>query len=263
MFEARLPQGGLMKKILEALKDLVENANWDLSNEGMSLQAMDNSHVSLVSVLLQSSGFEEYRCDLNCVMGIQLATMIKVMKCCNNDDSLKMEYKDDPGDSVTFTFESPNQERTSEFTVKLMQIDSEHLALTDDGYDAMITMPSAEFQRICRDLSAFGDAVTIAVIKNSVTFNASGDIGAGTITLLETNSEKEEEKVQIEMDNPVALTFAFKYLHYFCRGAPLSPLVKLTLRNDSPLVVQYDIADFGNIRYFLAPKVTDEDEAAA
>ena len=62
------------------------------------------------------------------------------------------------------------------------------------------------------------------------------------------------------MDNPVALTFSFKYLHYFCRGAPLNPLVKLTLKNDLPLIVQYDIADIGNIRYFLAPKVSDEDE---
>jgi len=260
MFEARLPQGGLMKKILAALKDLVKDANWDLSAEGMSLQAMDTSHVSLVSVLLKNEGFDDYRCDTNCIMGISLATMIKVMACCNNDDALKMEYKDDPGDTVTFSFESPNQERTSEFTVKLMQIDSEHLALTDDGYDAQITMPSGEFQRICRDLSAFGDAVTIAVLKNSVTFKVTGDIGDGTVTMLESNSEKEEEKVQVEMDNPVALTFAFKYLHYFCKGAPLSPHVKLTLRNDSPLVVQYDIADFGNIRYFLAPKVSDEED---
>ena len=31
-----------MKKILEALKDLVTNANWDLSSEGMSLQVNTN-----------------------------------------------------------------------------------------------------------------------------------------------------------------------------------------------------------------------------
>jgi len=251
----------LFKKILEALKDLVTNANWDLSSEGMSLQAMDQSHVSLVSVLLQSGGFEEYRCDTNCVMGISLPTMTKVMKCCNNEDSLKIEFKDDPGDTVNFTFESPNQERTSEFTVKLMVIDSEHLALEDSGYDAQISMPSSEFQRICRDLSAFGDAVTIAVVKNSVTFKATGDLGDGTITLLEQSSDKEEEKVEIDMENPVALTFAFKYLHYFCRGGPLSPQVKLTLKNENPLIVQYEIANFGNIRYFLAPKVSDDDES--
>ena len=41
-------------------------------------QAMDQSHVSLVSVLLNSSGFEDYRCDSNCIMGISLDTMTKV-----------------------------------------------------------------------------------------------------------------------------------------------------------------------------------------
>jgi len=261
MFEARLPQGGLMKKILEAIKDLVVSANWDLSSEGMSLQAMDQSHVSLVSVLLNSSGFEDYRCDSNCIMGISLDTMTKVMKCCNNDDSLKIEYKDDPGDAAIFTFESPHQDRTSEFNVKLMTIDSEHLALTDDGYDSCITMPSGEFQRICRDLSQLGDSVTIAVVKNSVTFKASGDLGEGNITLLEsTGSEKDDEKVSIEMENPVALTFAGKYLIHFCKGAPLSPLVKLTLKNESPLIVEYAISDFGSLRYFLAPKVSDGEE---
>ena len=39
---------------------------------------MDQSHVSLVSVLLNSSGFEDYRCDSNCIMGISLDTMTKV-----------------------------------------------------------------------------------------------------------------------------------------------------------------------------------------
>ena len=39
--------------------------------------------------------------------------------------------------------------------------------------------------------------MTIAVVKNSVTFKASGDLGEGNITLLEsTGSEKDDEKVR-------------------------------------------------------------------
>ena len=34
MFEARLVQGSLLKKILDAIKDLVEDANWDCSSSG-------------------------------------------------------------------------------------------------------------------------------------------------------------------------------------------------------------------------------------
>jgi len=63
MFEAKLTQGSTLKKMLDAIKDLVNEASWDCSQEGMSLQAMDTSHVSLVAVLLKAQGFEKYRCD--------------------------------------------------------------------------------------------------------------------------------------------------------------------------------------------------------
>jgi hypothetical protein len=38
-----------------------------------------------------------------------------------------------------------------------MDIDSEHLGIPDTEYSATITMPSGEYQRICRDLSSIGD----------------------------------------------------------------------------------------------------------
>ena len=63
MFEARLIQGNLLKKVLESLKDLLNEATWDCADSGIQLQAMDNSHVALVSVSLRSDGFDKFRCD--------------------------------------------------------------------------------------------------------------------------------------------------------------------------------------------------------
>lgn len=69
MFEARLVQGSLLKKIIDSIKDLVSDANFDCSASGFSLQAMDNSHVSLVAMQIKSDGFEHYRCDRPMSMG--------------------------------------------------------------------------------------------------------------------------------------------------------------------------------------------------
>ena len=77
MFEARLVQGSLLKKVLESIKDLVTDANFDCSNNGFALQAMDSSHVSLVALLLRSDGFEHYRCDRNMTMGMNLSNMVR------------------------------------------------------------------------------------------------------------------------------------------------------------------------------------------
>ncbi|KAF2601922.1 hypothetical protein F2Q70_00025502 [Brassica cretica] len=108
MLELRLVQGSLLKKVLESVKDLVNDANFDCSSTGFSLQAMDSSHVALVSLLLRSEGFEHYRCDRNLSMGMNLGNMSKMLKCAGNDDIITIKA-DDGGDTVTFMFESPSK----------------------------------------------------------------------------------------------------------------------------------------------------------
>lgn len=72
MFEARLINSVTFKKVLDAIKDLLNEASFDCSESGIQLQAMDNSHVSLVSLNLRSDGFDKYRCDRNLTMGMNL-----------------------------------------------------------------------------------------------------------------------------------------------------------------------------------------------
>merc|ERR1711942_365567 len=106
MFEARLVQGSLLKKVLEAIKDLLNEASFDCADSGIQLQAMDNSHVSLVSLNLRSEGFDKFRCDRNLIMGMNLTSMSKILKCAANDDIITMKAQDN-ADTVTFMFESP------------------------------------------------------------------------------------------------------------------------------------------------------------
>lgn len=70
-----------------------------------------------------------------------------------------------------------------EYEMKLMDIDQEHLGIPDTQYDATITMSSAEFQRICRDLSALGESVKIEASKEGVRFSSEGEVGNGSVLL--------------------------------------------------------------------------------
>lgn len=49
------------------------------------------------------------------------------------------------------------QDKIADFEMKLMDIDSEHLGIPEAEYHAIVRMPSAEFARICKDLSSIGD----------------------------------------------------------------------------------------------------------
>merc|ERR1712203_382074 len=164
MFEARLVQGNLLKKVLESLKDLLNEATWDGADTGIQLQAMDNSHGSLVSVLLRADGFDKFRCDRQLFMGMNLTSMSKILRCAANDDIITIKAQDQ-ADTVTFMFESPNQEKVSDYEMKLMNLDQEHLGIPETDYAAVIKMPAAEFQRVIKDLSQFGESVVISCTK--------------------------------------------------------------------------------------------------
>ena len=106
---------------------------------------MDNSHVSLVSVNLRADGFDKFRCDRTLSMGMNLTSMSKILRleqfleiwllcshfcafstfysrCAANDDIITVKAQDQ-ADTVTFMFESPNQEKVSDYEMKLMNLD--------------------------------------------------------------------------------------------------------------------------------------------
>lgn len=259
MFEARLVQSSILKKVLEAIKELLNEATFDCSDSGIQLQAMDNSHVSLVSLNMRSDGFDKYRCDRNLSMGMNLASMTKILKCAANDDIVTIKAQDN-ADTVTFVFESPNQEKVSDYEMKLMNLDQEHLGIPETDYSCIVKLPSSEFARICRDLGQFGESCVISCSKEGVKFSSAGDIGTANIKLAQTaNVDKEEEAVTIEMQEPVTLTFACHYLTLFTKATSLSPIVQLSMTAEAPLVVEYKIAEMGYIRYYLAPKIEEDD----
>ena len=74
----------------------------------------------------------------------------------------------------------------------MLSIDTELLAVPDSDYDVTIRMSSSELTRICKDLLAIGDSVTISATKGEVKFAANGDLGTGNITLKSRDSIDEE-----------------------------------------------------------------------
>jgi len=286
MFEATLEKASLFKKIIEAMKDLVNEANFDTSKQGLTLQAMDSSHVALVSMNIQESGFESFRCDKTMALGINLGSLSKILKCAGNDDKLTLCAEQNE-DRLGLKFESSKKDRESSFDLKLMQIEGDSLGIPETDYKAEITMSSVEFQRICRDLTILGETVTINVDKDEVSFSASGDIGKGDIKIRKGNGvdssskkkkktkkvkdedgdNKDEENdtnvdfssdIEITMAEPCQLTFALRYLNLFSKATSLTDKVILKLHDESPLVVSYEINDVGYIRYYLAPKIEED-----
>jgi proliferating cell nuclear antigen len=258
IFEAHLTDSAIFRKLIDSVRDLVDTVTFDLSEEGIHLQALDNNHVSLVNMALHYDGFDNYYCERSISLGINLQSLTKILKCSRPNDKLILQM-DSNQEKLNVSFQSSEGKRTSNFNIKLMDIDSEHLTVPEMEYDATILIASGEYQRVIHDLITLGDNVTFEVDEDSFSLSTKGDIGDGKIVLDRTDDENpSDESVHLKIESHVTLTFSMKYLNNFCKATPLSSHVLLSMTKDSPLVTEYTIPNLGYIKYFLAPKIEDE-----
>lgn len=66
--------------------------------------------------------------------------------------------------------------------------------------------------------------------------------------------------MKIDMNEPVSQTYACRYLGLFVKATPLSETMTISMKADAPLVAEYSIGTMGHLRFYLAPKVEDNEE---
>ena len=79
---------------------------------------MDNSHVALVAVKMDASGFRRYRCDRPIPLGVNLGSLTKVLKCAKDDDICTLKATDD-SDVLSLTYEARSMSISSQVPVQL------------------------------------------------------------------------------------------------------------------------------------------------
>jgi proliferating cell nuclear antigen len=105
MIQARLDQGIHLKKIIDSIKDLVNAANLVIAKDGIWLQAMDISHVALVSFFLKSSGFSTYICPQETIFGVSIQNLAKLLRCAGPEDVITIKGETESPSKITFIFE--------------------------------------------------------------------------------------------------------------------------------------------------------------
>merc|ERR1719235_2910760 len=96
--------------------------------------------------MLKESAFSEFKCERPTSLGMNVDSLGKILKMCGTSDSLRLRWKSE-ADTVTFQCEGGDQDRISEFDLKLMNIESEHMEIPDQQYKVVANLPSSEFQK--------------------------------------------------------------------------------------------------------------------
>jgi proliferating cell nuclear antigen len=67
------------------------------------------------------------------VLGVNISNLAKVMKLADNSDTITLSADNDAS-QLTVLFENDKSQKSTEFKLNLITIDSEHLAIPETDY---------------------------------------------------------------------------------------------------------------------------------
>ncbi len=239
------------KKTIDSLKEIVNEAVIQFTDEKMSIVANDEAKVCCVDLCMKSSLFEKYKIEITDAspkvdIGISLVDMSNVLNLSSGKDILL---------NLSWVENGPLKIKSgkTKFDLKLKNVDFLEVEFSESpDYVYKIEMDSKELNKIVKNLSSIGDTCKLNVNKDSVEFEVDGDIGNGSVSL----SECKIYSFDTEGDEVSNFKYSIKYLLGISKSFILNDKVTLYLNSNALLCVEYKHIeeDKGHLRFYLAPK---------
>ena len=243
-------QASAFCKTVESLKEILNDTNITFDNEGLRIMTMDGLKTSLINVRMYGENFEEYYCEHEVFLGVNMANLFKLIKSIESNDMLTLYVTKDEVFTLGIVINNPDKNRSTELKLKLLDLDHKRIEVPSTEFRNVITLPSSDFQRICRDMQNIGDRITISNYGTHISLTCKGDFADQTTIISGISKEVAEESTVAEV---VSGVFSLKHLSLFTRCTNLCSTVELYLKNDYPLLVKYGIANLGRIFMALSP----------
>jgi len=245
------------RTLMTALKDILLETNITFEPDGMRIINMDKSHTILVHLFLGAQNFEFYECKKEkIIIGVNMFHLFKLINTIENDETLTIyiensDYVDGIVSYLTLKYENGEIKQCKTQKLRLIEPDPEELQYPDVTFSSIINLPSADFQKIIRDLSCISEKLEIKSVGNELIFKCSGQFASAEIHRAESDGSmgfitKQDSSKIIQGE------FSLKNLGYFIKCTNLCQQIEVYLENDLPLVVKYNVASLGSIRLCLA-----------
>jgi proliferating cell nuclear antigen len=259
LLHVKTVQSNAIKTLFEVLKEILHDVNIMFDSSGMRIMTVDGSHVALVHLFLDANNFEEYHCEQTLNLGVNMTNVFKLLKTATNQDTLVMFMENNTNFELGIQIENAEKKTRTTFVLKLLDVDVEALKMPEIEFESVITMPSLYFQRLCKDMSNISDTLTIASQDNKIILSCKGDF-ASQETLIEDNVNMIEGlSFNTVSTERVSGNYLLKYLVLFNKASSLCNTMEIYMKNSYPLILKYKVANLGELRLCLAPKVDDED----
>jgi len=254
ILEIKTIQSSAIRILVEALKEILTDTNIIFDETGIKLITTDSTKTVLIHMKLDANKFESYHCKSTIKCGICMLNLFKLIKTISNNDTLTLYITKHDRNKLGIIINNPDKKSQTRYELNLLDINEESLSPPPVEFETEIAYPSSDFQKIIRDMINIGTNVEIKSVGNSLILSCDGDF-ANQETILQTSDEGLKYISGNSDNNVIQGVFSLKYLLLFTKCTNMCNQIKLYIKNDYPLIIQYSVASLGYIKLCLAPNV--------
>lgn len=254
MLKATTVQSNAIKLLFEALKDVINETTLMFDETGLKISTMDLKRVALIHVVLEAEQFDVYEIDRPVVLGVNVLNLHKLVKSVSTHDSITFQVDGDSNNEFSILFCNTDKHTETVYKIKTLDLPKEDITIPDVDMEVALAVRAVDFQKIIREMVLLAEDATIEAVDERLRISCEGEYAMRTTEI----QRNEHGLVFVKAsDAPISGTFSLKYLQLFTKATNLSHTVDLFLKDSFPLILRYNVLNLGELRFILAPKVTD------
>lgn len=234
----------IFKEVFDCISHIVDECKLEFSNFGLTINALDKSHITFISLDFKYHLFDTYKVPENETVLIDTVEFIKVLKRCKNDEVMKIETDNN---NLILTFEG---ESTRKYNLRLIDNEYETPQPPRVDYPVTVTAPSNLIKDTLSDMKLFSENFRISVDEDYIRLYTEGMKGATEMKYLHGSNIQQyvESGYSIEKFNDIF------------RASKLTETVELGLGNDLPVTITFKlVTGDGQVSFLLAPRLEAEE----
>ncbi len=238
-----------LKDSITVISDLVNEARFKISKDGLEMVAMDPANVAMVVYKLLSSAFTEYDVPKETEIAINLANLKQVLRRAKANDILTLIVTEDNKLQITL---KGNTMRT--FSLPIIDIEEKEQRVPNLSFPITIQASSSMLNEAIDDADIVAESVTFGAEPNKFSVQAEGDLSKAHIEMAHGN----DTKVTTESQAKIKAKYSIEYLKKMIQAGKLSDSVNIYFNQDYPLKLEYKVVDKLLLSFILAPRVEND-----
>ena len=233
----------IFKEVFDCISHIVDECKLEFTNFGLTINALDKSHITFISLDFKYHLFDTYEVPENETILIDTVEFIKVLKRCKNDEIMKIATDNN---NLILTFEG---ESTRNYNLRLIDNEYETPKPPRVEYPVTITAPSNLIKDTLSDMKLFSENFKISVDEDYLRLYTEGMKGSTEMKYLHGSNINTYVKSGYSIE---------KFMDIF-RASKLTETVELGLGNDLPVTITFKlVSGDGSVSFLLAPRLEEQ-----